>query len=102
MKVPRTITKPSFVFGIPQSDFRLILAWFILLFILNNLLQTFGVPVRFYGYLFILSSTWALFIYLRYGARQNYPGFLSSSLSYRFLQAKKISNRVFTIQTEKQ
>jgi hypothetical protein len=91
MKVPRTISKPSYVFGLPQTDFRLLLAWFTGTFILNNLLQTFGVPLKLFGWAFIALSTWALFLYLRYGAKQNYPGFLSSKISYLFFQPKKIS-----------
>jgi hypothetical protein len=98
MKVPRTITKPTYVLGLPQSDFRLLLAYFILGFVLNNLIQTFGIPVKFWGLLFIGISTWVLFIYLRYGARQNYPGFLSSSLSYMWLQGKQISVNKYRIE----
>jgi len=98
MNIPRTITKPSYVFGLPQSDFRILLIWFVGLFMLNNLLQTIGVSIRFYGWLFIVLSTWALFIYLRFGARQNYPGFLSSSLSFHFFQGKRIANNGFKIQ----
>jgi len=90
MKIPKTLSRPNVIFGLPQFDFYLVLATFMIGMILVNLLLSFGLKLKFWGYLMVPLLTWTLYIYLRWGARQNHPGFLLSLFSFHFLQPAKV------------
>lgn len=100
MKVPKTITKPNYVFGVPQVDFYILLGYLMGSMFLVNLLLTFGIHLKYWGYLFVIFSTWGLYIYLRWGSRQNHPGFMFSWFSYKFLQPGKIIAQGFKIEVK--
>ena len=97
MKVPKTITKPSYILGLPQTDFYIMLGYAMGTMFLSNALLSFGVNLKFWGYLFVIFSTWALYIFLRWGSRQNHPGFIFSFIAFKWLQAKKITASGFKI-----
>ena len=77
--------------GLPQMDFYTVVAFFATGMVLNNLLLSMGMNLKFWGYLLIPLLTWALYIYLRWGSRQNQPGFLFALFSFKFLQRRKVS-----------
>ena len=101
MKVNKTIEKPSHVIGLPLQEFIILLGYFLLLFLLNNILGSFGLQLGLWFYVFLIFSLWGLYLLLKWGARQQYPGFLLSIFSFRFLQTKKIELRNFNIKIKK-
>ena len=90
MVIPKTLSRPNVIFGLPQFDFYLVAGVFMLGMIGVNLLLTFGVHLKFYGYLLVPIITWALYIYLRWGSRQNHPGFLLAIFSFYLFQPQKV------------
>jgi hypothetical protein len=101
MKVNKNIEKPSYVLGLPIQEFIILVGYFLSLFILNNILGSFGLLLGLWFWLFLVFSCWGFYLLLKWGARQNYPGFLLSLFSFRFLQGKKIQLRQFKITIKK-
>ena len=100
MKVPRVISKPSYIMGLPAVDFYVVLIYFIVLMFLNNIMLTFGVNFGLWGYIFIIFSTWGIYIFLRWGARQSHPGFIFSYIAHRFMQPKKVTAAGYKIKVK--
>jgi len=90
MKISKTLSKPNYIFGLPQMDFYCVVAFFMLGMMLVNLLLSLGVKIKYWGFLLMPIFTWVLYIYLRWGARQNQPGFIFSLLSHKWLQPHKL------------
>jgi len=97
MKVNKNIEKPSYVLGLPIQEFIMLVGYFLSLFILNNIVGSFGLVLGIWFWLFLLFSSWGLYILLKWGAKQNYPGFLLSLFSFRLIQGKKIELKKFKI-----
>lgn len=90
MQVNKNIEKPSYVLGLPMQEFIFLAVYFFGLIILNNLVKAFGLTLTGWFWLFLIITTWALYLILKWGARQNYPGFLFSYFSFTLKQPKKI------------
>lgn len=74
----------------PVQDLLLLLALLISLVLLGGIMGTF-MPVSKYYYLTSLCLVLLLLLVLRRLGRQQHPTFLSSFISYHFLQARRIS-----------
>lgn len=101
MKVNKHIEKPSYVLGLPIQEFIILVAYFLALFIINNILGSFGLSLGIWFWLFLIFSTWGFYVLLKWGSRQNYPGFLLSLFSFKVLQGKKIEIRRFNLSNRK-
>jgi len=97
MKVNKSIEKPSHVLGLPMQDFIILLGYFGILFILNNILGSFGLYFGYWFYIFLIFSTWGIYIILKWAGTKKYPGYLISLFSFKSLQGKNIEVRNFTI-----
>jgi len=97
MKVSKAVSKPSYIIGLPQTDFLIWLGYTMISMFINNALMSFGVSLKFWGYIFIIVTSWSVFLLLKWGAKQNHAGFILSYLSFRFLQPKKVTTSGFSI-----
>lgn len=101
MKVNKHIEKPSYIIGLPVQEFIILIGYFFAAFVFNNILGSFGILFGYWFYLFLFFTTWGLYLTLKWGARQNYPGFLISFFSFKVVQGKKIELKQFSISIRK-
>ena len=101
MKVNKHIEKPSYIIGLPAQEFIVLIGYFFALFVLNNILGSFGLLLGYWFYLFLFFTTWGMYLVLKWGARQNYPGFLISYFSFKVMQGKKIELKHYSILIKK-
>jgi len=101
MKVNKHIEKPSYIIGLPAQEFIVLVGYAFTLFFLNNILGSFGLLLGYWFYLFWVFTTWGMYLVLKWGARQNYPGFLISYFSFKVMQGKKIELKQYSILIKK-
>ncbi|WP_017733366.1 hypothetical protein [Nafulsella turpanensis] len=90
MKTYKSIERKSMILGMPVQDLLLLMALLIGLVLLGGVMGTF-MPVSKYYYLLSLCLVLLLLLLLRSLGRRKHPTFLSSVISYYFLQARRIS-----------
>ena len=101
MKVNKHIEKPSYIIGLPVQEFVVLVGYAFVIFFLNNVLGSFGLLLGYWFYIFLVFSTWGFYLLLKWGARQNYPGFLISYFSFKVMQRRKIELKQFSILIKK-
>lgn len=97
MHINKHIEKQSNVFGLPLSEFFLVLGYVAVLLAIYNTCVSFSVRPGLLYLLFGVFSTWGLFLLLKWGANKNYPGFIMSFICYKVKQPKKIFAQNFKI-----
>ncbi|EMR00617.1 hypothetical protein [Cesiribacter andamanensis] len=90
MRTYRSIERKSRILGMPAGDLLLLLSLLVLLVLLGGIMGTF-LKVSKYYYFSSLLAVLMLQFFLRYLNRRKHPSFLASWISYRFLQARKIT-----------
>ena len=90
MKTYKSIERKSVVLGMPVNDLVLLLFLIIALVMLGAIMGAF-IPVSKYYYLCSLLAVIVLQFILKYFNRRKHPTFISSFISYHFLQAHRIS-----------
>lgn len=101
MKVNKNIEKPSNIIGLPMLEFVFLAGYFFSLIFVYNILGTFNVHPNYWYLVFVILSTWGIYLLLKWASKNKYPGFLVSYLSFKFLQSKNLDIHKFKITIKK-
>lgn len=100
MKVNKHIEKPAYILGVPVGEFFLVAILFIAMLVLSVLAGSFGFPYMKTLIAIGFFISWSLFLFVKWGNSKNYPGYILSIISFRFLQKRKINVKGYYIQIE--
>ena len=99
MKTQKELERPAYIAGISLDDFVTLLLIGGAIFMITMLLNTFGLTeLLIPGILTSIFGTWGLFLLFVWGTKSNYPNFLMSFFSYKFMQPRKINVDGFKIE----
>lgn len=101
MLVNKNLEKPATILNIPVRDMLLIGILFAFCIIIGYILMAIGLVSVLMVWGLAIGVAWCAFILLSWASRQNYPGFLLSYISYRFLQPKKIDVKGYYVSLKK-